>query len=790
MIPDNTPILVGVGQVCEQLDSADYRGLSPTELAAEASRRACEDAGAAEGDLVTLIDAMAAVRTVADSVSPIARKALVPFGSTNNFPRSVAQKLGMAPSLAVYSPACGDEPQKLIGEFADRIHQGEFQMVLLCGAEAASTQRHAQIKKETLDWSEAVEGQLEDRAADAGVLRTRHMALHKMLAPLSIYPLFEHARRARLGNGRDAYVRAMGELFEPFTRVAAENPYSASPKALSAEALITPTDGNRMVADPYTKSLVARDAVNQGAAVVLTSAGMARKLGIDESRWVYLHGYADVQERAVLEREDLGASPAMTLAYRAALHNAGKRIDDIRYMDIYSCFPIAVFCATDSLDLKADDPRGLTLTGGLPFFGGPGNNYSMHAIATLVEKLRSDPGAFGMIGANGGLLSKHSVGIYSTTPTVWRRCDSSLLQAEIDGLPAPAFTYTPHGFGIIESYTVVHGKQGPADGIVVGRLEGSGERFVACTAEGDGETLQWMVDQDPIGQRIFVKAQGFGNRFAASRERLLELYPPKPLVLQEAYEFVEVVRRGRVLEVTINRPEAHNALHPYSHEELDHVFNCFYADPELWVAVITGAGDKAFCTGNDLKFSASGKPNWVPLSGFGGLTSRANRNKPIIAAVNGFAMGGGFEIALASDLVVADESAKFALSEVKVGLIAGAGGLQRLMRQIPKKVALEMILTGRRVPAEEGRELGFVNYVAPAGRAMERARQLADEIIDGSPTSVRLSMALINAQDAVPAEIDAVRAPYEAIEHLLASEDMLEGIAAFAQKRKPVWKNR
>ena len=161
---------------------------------------------------------------------------------------------------------------------------------------------------------------------------------------------------------------------------------------------------------------------------------------------------------------------------------------------------------------------------------------------------------------------------------------------------------------------------------------------------------------------------------------------------------------------------------------------------ELWVAILTGAGDKAFCAGNDLVYSASGKPMWVPKNGFAGLTSRRHLPKPVIAAVNGFAMGGGCEIALACHLVVADATARFALSEVKVGLIAGAGGLVRLPRSIPPKVATEMILTGRRVTAAEALGYGLVNRVTEAGEAVDGARALAAEILDGSPTSVRVSL--------------------------------------------------
>ncbi|HYY10608.1 MAG TPA: enoyl-CoA hydratase-related protein, partial [Kineosporiaceae bacterium] len=214
------------------------------------------------------------------------------------------------------------------------------------------------------------------------------------------------------------------------------------------------------------------------------------------------------------------------------------------------------------------------------------------------------------------------------------------------------------------------------------------------------------------------------------------------------------------------------------------------ADPDLWVAILTGAGDKAFSAGNDLVYSASGKPMWVPKNGFAGLTSRKGMTKPVIAAVNGYAMGGGCEIALACHLVVADETARFALSEVKVGLVAGAGGVVRLPRTIPPKVATEMILTGRRLSADEAKSWGLVNEVAPAGKALDGARDLAARILEGSPTSVRISLGVMAETEGIADTVDAVRHRSPLFDELMTSEDALEGMTAFAQKRPPQWHNR
>lgn len=255
-------------------------------------------------------------------------------------------------------------------------------------------------------------------------------------------------------------------------------------------------------------------------------------------------------------------------------------------------------------------------------------------------------------------------------------------------------------------------------------------------------------------------------------------------------EFCTAERDGHLLIVTINRPERMNALHPPANFELEGIFNDFAADPDLWVAIITGAGERAFSAGNDLRWQAEGNKLEVPATGFAGLTARFDLAKPVIAAVNGVAMGGGFEIALACDLIIASDNAKFALPEPKVGLAALAGGLHRLPRQIGVKRAMGMILTGRQVPAEEGKELGFVNEVVPAADLMAAAKRWAGLIMDCSPMSIRASKEAVYKGLDIANLNEAVTGKYPAVAALFKSEDLIEGPRAFAEKRKPNWKGK
>jgi enoyl-CoA hydratase/carnithine racemase len=256
-------------------------------------------------------------------------------------------------------------------------------------------------------------------------------------------------------------------------------------------------------------------------------------------------------------------------------------------------------------------------------------------------------------------------------------------------------------------------------------------------------------------------------------------------------KYIRVECRGRITIVTISRPEVLNALHTDAHYELHEAFDAFAADPEQWIAIITGAGDRAFCAGHDLKLQASGGHRGTPPTGFGGLTKRFDLIKPLIAAVNGVAMGGGFEIALACDLIVASETAVFALPEVRVGLAALAGGLHRLPRQIGLKRAMGMILTARRVSAREGLEFGFVNEVVAPGDLMRAAERWADTICQNSPMSVRASKeAILKGLEEPLEQAIAKQADYAAVKAMVASQDYIEGPRAFAEKRPPQWLGR
>ncbi len=505
---DTTPILVGGGQFTEK-GVAPEKAHPPMGIAAEAAKAAMADTGLGVA-LAAHVCTLAMVRIFPDSTN---RPRLTHgFGRAENPPRAIARRIGANPRNAIYSQVGGNTPQKLASEMCERIAAGDVSVALIAGAEAIQTTKDALRAGITLDWHEEDEGSLDDRGLGSGLV-TPHEFAHGIGIPIQTYPLFENAIRRRQGHTITQHLRAMGELFAPFTRVAAANPYAFYGTERTAAELADPSGPNRFIALPYPRWMNAMDGVNQGSAVIMTSVGKARELGIPQEKWVFVHGVGEAVEKLISFRQHLDRAPAMKLSGGKALDMAGKTIADMDFIDLYSCFPSAVEVACDELGLAYDDPRGLTVTGGLPFFGGPGNSYSLNAIAAMLPRLRARPGSFGLVGANGGYLSKQATGIYSTTPTQghWTREDPAAYQGEIDSLPDVPFTETPAGNASIESYTVVFGKGGPERGIVIGR-QSDGTRFVANTP-ADAATLDSLVAQDSMGRPGTVASREGRNVF-------------------------------------------------------------------------------------------------------------------------------------------------------------------------------------------------------------------------------------------------------------------------------------
>lgn len=498
----NTPVIVGVAQHVVRGFAPREELLSPVELATLVARAALTDTGVG-AQLTPEIDTLAAIRFFEHSTRGEAMIAH-PFGCSDNVPLAIARRLGAEPATLIYSDVGGHTPQRLVNRCCEQIFRGETQVALLTGAEAIATIKQAIRKDVLLDWREEVGGSFEDEWA-SDKLANAYERAHGLYLPLRVYPLLEHALRHRLGLNPAQYRSRMGELFAPFSAVAAHNPYAQFPVARSAVELARVSEENYLISDPYPKFLVAQDAVNQAAAVVLTSVGVARRLGIPAEKWAFLRSHADLDDHTVSARIAFERSLAQELALAHAVEAAGVSARALTALDLYSCFPIAVFTACAALDLDWRDSPALTLTGGLPYFGGPGNNYSMHAIAEAVARVRRQRDAKVLVAANGGYLSKHAVGVYAgALDCPWQPCDNASITARFNAIPPMPLADPAPEAGIVESYVLTYHRGVPAVAYVAAQTNSRQARFLARVAPDDHATLAALERGDAIGRSIEI----------------------------------------------------------------------------------------------------------------------------------------------------------------------------------------------------------------------------------------------------------------------------------------------
>jgi len=335
---------------------------------------------------------------------------------------------------------------------------------------------------------------------------------HRIYQAYLTFGMFDVARRAHLGIGPAENLRQLGELFAPMTEIAAQNPHAWFRRRHDVEELITVTEANRMIAHPYPKHLVAIMDVDMSAALLLASDEKADALGVPRDRRVYLRGWCETKDPVyVAERERLWESAGMREAGRSALERAGVGIDDIAYLDLYSCFGSSINFACDALGIRPGDSRPLTLTGGLPFHGGPGSNYVTHSVATLVERLRADDRAFGLVSGVGMHMTHHVYAVYSAQPGDVVPPDRALAQARTDRAGRRGIVDVGTGPATVAAYTVVHARTGPDFAIAVcDRPDGT-----RCYARSEEPALMAAMEASEwVGRPVDLEDAGGGvNRF-------------------------------------------------------------------------------------------------------------------------------------------------------------------------------------------------------------------------------------------------------------------------------------
>jgi acetyl-CoA C-acetyltransferase len=490
-VDPRSPCIIGVAQRTVHPGT----GPSPEPLALwdEVTRRAAQDAHA-KGDVLAAADSLQIVYCMAWSYdAPVDR---------------LADSLGINPKHRLYSGIGGTTPQLLVDDAAEAIIRGEMDLAVITGAEALETKRQAKKAGERVQWSFKAENPPPfPFEAPFHPSETAHNVFQAWLT----FPVFDVARRARLGVAPDAYRQAIAELLAPMSKVAASNYYAWFPKERSVDELRDATPANRMVGYPYTKYEISVMDVDMAATVIVASHAKADELGVPMEQRVYLRGWCYATDPVYLaEHRDLFRSPAMVAASAEAFRCAATSIDNVAHIDLYSCFASSVHLACDALGIKGDDPRGLTVTGGLPFAGGAGSNYMLHSIAAMVDVLRADPGSQGVVSGVGMHMTKHCYAVYSTTPGDVVVPDQKLVQQSLDVRGPVPITDQHNGPVTIASYTVAHGRDGaPEWGLVIGDL-GDGSR--AYGKVDDVALLAEMEASEFVGATVaLVPADGGVN---------------------------------------------------------------------------------------------------------------------------------------------------------------------------------------------------------------------------------------------------------------------------------------
>jgi acetyl-CoA C-acetyltransferase len=422
----------------------------------------------------------------------------------------LARRLHLSPVRTEMTTVGGNSPQWLINRAAAAIANGAVDVVLIAGAEA---QRSARAGSPDPGLSETPGGPPDPLVGDDRPPVSSAELQAGLIAPIHLYALFESVLAHRAGLSFSEHRTRLGRLMAPFTEVAAANPFAWFPHGRSPAEISEVTADNRIISEPYTKNMCAMFTVDQGAAVVVSSLAAARRAGVVEGAVFCWSGAECDDVWFPAARPDPGSAPGMRAAAAAAIDAAGLGVDDLNAFDLYSCFPCAVEMAADSLGVAPDDTRTLTVTGGLPYFGGPGNDYSLHAVAAMVDRLR-DHGGSGLVTALGWYLTKHASGVYGSDPPArgWRRGDTAADQAAIDSSAVEIAT-DADGPAVVVASTVAHGRQGEISAApVIARLPDG--RHVAAAAHASD--LASLAGRNLVG--IPIEVQGTPLRYRVPDE--------------------------------------------------------------------------------------------------------------------------------------------------------------------------------------------------------------------------------------------------------------------------------
>jgi len=492
------PVIVGVGQHVHRPEEP-FEIKKPLDLIETAVERAAQDSGVPA--LVRKLDSLCLINMLSgDYYDPLGE---------------LGRRIGVHPRSQSYTWVGATAPQWFVNRTVENILAGRVRLALICGGEAFYSKKRENKGKGTAGWDWSFPAKQPWMVGDFRDPLTALEMKYSLFLPMHMYPLFENALRFHEGLSLDQHRRELGDFLAGFSEIAAGNPYAWFPERKNSREITEITEINRLVSFPYTKYMCSIMEVDQAAALFMTDEETAVALGVPQDKWVYVLGGGDASDIwHVTERINFYTSPSVKTAAEKALEEAGVSLEEIDHFDLYSCFPCAPRITRNMLGLAKDAPRPLTVTGGMPYFGGPGNSYALHAICRMVEILRQDPAKLGLVQALSWFISKHSVGVYSTEPRDSRPASipPKSYQTDLDRWQGPPLVEEAVGTAEVETYMLFHDREGqPTGGAIIGRLD-DGRRFLA-RPEKDREILQAMIREEFVGKRGKVKSQHGFNIF-------------------------------------------------------------------------------------------------------------------------------------------------------------------------------------------------------------------------------------------------------------------------------------
>lgn len=770
---DNLPVIIGVADVLDRTDDLSQAKETLT-LINDALKAAEKDTGVTQ--LIAKLEQINIVNVFSWPYTDI----------IGDFSKLLPKKSNRR---LCHGPVGGESPLRFINQMAQDIAHGKYEFGAVCGGEAQrSAMKALRAGRIPNHWPKPDLTQLKTDLRD---WVTDYAKQYGLTSPTAVYPFYENNMYGKYGQDYEGMMAESSHIWHNFSKVAAQNPFAWIQSEKSEEEIRTVDPNNRMIAFPYPKFMVANNSVNSSAAVIMTSVKQAQKLGVPKEKWIFVGAGAAANEpEDFLKRDNYHHSASMETVLKKVLEFNAIEVQDLEYTELYSCFPCIPKMARRILGMQVD--HTMTVIGGLTFAGAALNNYMTAATTGMVRKLRQKGGK-GLLYGNGEFVTKNHALALSTTPfdlhTVLQDYD---VQKAADKLrkSVPELLEKYEGPATLETYSVIYDRKGPQNPVVIGRTPDQ-KRFLSHVPLWDKQALEVLLQpkESLVGKKGWVVHKKGENRWHFSKAVSAKDPDKQHVFLSKESELITLERFGKnIAVITLNRPAKKNAINAEMTRLLYNYVQETERNPAIEAVILRSSNTEVFCAGADLKVVSEGQMATLfhPQGGFGGFV-KTERKKPWIAAVQGWALGGGLEFSLACDMIICDRETQFGLPEVSRGIFAAAGGVIRLPRSLPEKIAREMVATGTPVSAEKALHFGMVNKVTDGANVFTEALAMARKITENAPLAVEKALEIAKRSHDFSEE-ELWQLNDKLMEDLMHSADAKEGSKAFLEKRKPKWK--